>query len=81
MPCAAPHCSQIIELPTVLILRLADLQPHDKQAVNCLFVSLKASLAWLRRSWEGFGSPWGMDVLLPSVVSEWEVLLSHLLPS
>lgn len=26
-PCAAPHCSQIIELPTALILRLADLQP------------------------------------------------------
>lgn len=24
----------------------------------------------------GFGSPWGKDVLPPSVVSEWEVLLS-----
>lgn len=54
-------------------LLLADPQPLHKQAVNCLSDSLKASLAWPCRSWEGFASPWGKDVLPPS---EWDVLLS-----
>lgn len=87
-PGAAPHCSHITELlpaqpqhkPLLLgpgrALLLADLQSLHKQAVNCLSDSLKASLAWPCRSWEGFASPWGKDVLLSYAASEWDVLLS-----
>lgn len=57
-------------------LLLADLQSLHKQAANCLSDSLKASLAWPCRSWEGFASPWGKDVLLSYAASEWDVLLS-----